>query len=85
MVNDCYTNSRAANATTILANAITTGDDQNEKANLEAGGLIPVENRPIIDTKVAGIELPEALVMVTGVTGTGHSLLYQRREVHRRG
>ena len=70
MVNDCFTNRRAANATTILANAITTGDDQNVTANLEAGGLIPVEIRPIIDTKVAGIELPEDLVMVTGVTGT---------------
>ena len=70
MVNDCFTNRRAANATTILANAITTGDDQNTTANLEAGKLIPVEIRPIIDTKVPGIELPEDLVMVTGVTGT---------------
>lgn len=70
MVNDCFTNRRAANATTILANAITSGDDQNTTANLEAGGLIPVEIRPIIDTKVPGIELPEDLVMVTGVTGT---------------
>ena len=70
MVNDCFTNRRAANATTILANAIKTGDDQNVTANLEAGGLIPVEIKPIIDTKVPGIELPEDLVMVTGVTGT---------------
>ena len=70
MVNDCFTNRRAANATTILANAITSGDDQNNTANLEAGGLIPIEIRPIIDTKVPGIELPEDLVMVTGVTGT---------------
>ena len=70
MVNDCFTNRRAANATTILANAITTGSDQNTTANLEAGGLIPVEIKPIIDTKVPGIELPEDLVMVTGVTGT---------------
>ena len=70
MVNDCYTNRRAANATTILANAITTGTDKNENANLEAGGLMPVEIRPIIDTKVPGTELPEDLVMVTGVTGT---------------
>jgi hypothetical protein len=70
MVNDCFTNRRAANATTILANAITEGTDQNEKANLQAGGLIPVEIKPIIDTKVPGIELPEDLVMVTGVTGT---------------
>ena len=70
MINDCYTNKRAANATTILANAITSGDDQNENANLDAGGLIPVEIRPIIDTKVPGIELPDDLKMLTGVTGT---------------
>lgn len=70
MVNDCFNNRRAANATTILSNAIKDGADQNVTANLEAGGLIPVEIRPIIDTKVSGIELPEDLVMVTGVTGT---------------
>ena len=70
MISDCYTHKRAANATTILANAITTGDDKNTKANLEAGGLIPVEIQPIIDTKVAGIELPDDLKMLTGVTGT---------------
>ena len=70
LVNDCFTNRRAANATTILANAVTSGADQNTTANLEAGGLIPVEIKPIIDTKVPGIELPEDLVMVTGVTGT---------------
>ena len=70
MINDCYTNKRAANATTILANAITSGGDQNNYANLEAGGLIPVEIQPIIDTKVPGIELPDDLKMLTGVTGT---------------
>ena len=70
MIADCFTHKRAANATTILANAITTGPDQNEKANLEAGGLIPVEIKPIIDTKVPGIELPDDLKMLTGVTGT---------------
>ena len=70
MVNDCFTNRRAANATTILSNAIKNGADQNMTANLDAGGLVPVEIRPIIDTKVTGIELPEDLVMVTGVTGT---------------
>ena len=70
MVNDCFTNRRAANATTILANAITEGTDKNENANLQAGGLIPVEIRPIIDTKVPGIELPDDLKMLTGVTGT---------------
>ena len=70
LINDCYANKRAANATTILANAITSGGDQNVTANLEAGGLIPVEIQPIIDTKVAGIELPDDLKMLTGVTGT---------------
>ena len=70
MIADCFTHKRAANATTILANAITEGPDQNEKANLEAGGLIPVEIQPIIDTKVPGIELPDDLKMLTGVTGT---------------
>ena len=70
MIADCFTHKRAANATTILANAITTGDDQNTTANLQAGGLIPVEIQPIIDTKVPGIELPDDLKMLTGVTGT---------------
>ena len=70
IIADCFTHKRAANATTILANAITSGPDQNEKANLEAGGLIPVEIQPIIDTKVPGIELPDDLKMLTGVTGT---------------
>ena len=58
------------NATTVLANAVTSGEDQNTTGNLEAGGLIPVTIREIIDTKVAGIELPDSLVLVTGVTGT---------------
>ena len=70
MIADCFTHKRAANATTILANAITTGADQNTTANLQAGGLIPVEIQPIIDTKVPGIELPDDLKMLTGVTGT---------------
>jgi hypothetical protein len=70
MINDCYTNKRASNATTILAKAITTGTDKNTDANLDAGGLIPVEIQPIIDTKVPGIELPDDLKMLTGITGT---------------
>ena len=70
MIADCFTHKRAANATTILANAVTTGADQNTTGNLDAGGLIPVEIRPIIDTKVPGIELPDDLQMLTGVTGT---------------
>ena len=72
MIADCFTHKRAANATTILANAITNdpGGDNNANANLQAGGLIPVEIQPIIDTKVPGIELPDDLKMLTGVTGT---------------
>ena len=58
------------NATTVLANKVTTGVDQNTVANLEAGGLIPVTIKEIIDTKVAGIELPDDLKLVMGVTGT---------------
>lgn len=68
MLQNCV--KKRENATTTLANAVTTGDDQNVNANLEAGGLIPVTIREIIDTKVAGIELPDSLHMVTGVTGT---------------
>ena len=70
MIADCFTHKRAANATTILANAVTEGTDKNTTGNLDAGGLIPVEIRPIIDTKVPGIELPDDLQMLTGVTGT---------------
>ena len=55
-------------ATTVLALKDTEGG--NTTANLEAGGLIPIEIKPIIDTKVAGIELPKDLVMLMGVTGT---------------
>ena len=69
-IKKCGLEKRASNATTILANAITSGDDQNVNANLEAGGLIPVRIMPIIDTKVAGIELPDDLKMLTGITGT---------------
>ena len=69
-IKKCGLEKRASNATTILANAITSGGDQNTTANLEAGNLIPVEIKPIIDTKVPGIELPDDLVMLTGVTGT---------------
>lgn len=58
------------NATTILANAVTDGADQNTLGNLESGGLIPVTIAEIIDTKVAGIELPDDLKFVLGVTGT---------------
>ena len=59
---------KRAESTTILA--LKDTDAGNTTANLEAGGLIPIEILPIIDTKVAGIELPDDLMMATGVTGT---------------
>ena len=68
MLKNCV--NKRENATTTLANAVTTGTDQNVNANLDAGRLIPVTIRDIIDTKVPGIELPDSLSLVTGVTGT---------------
>lgn len=58
-----------SNASTTLMNAVTTGNDQNVNANLEAGGAIPLTINELIDTKVAGIELPGDLRTVTGVVG----------------
>ena len=58
-----------SNASTVLMNPVTTGDDQNATANLEAGGAIPLTINELIDTKVAGIELPADLKIVTGVVG----------------
>ena len=63
-INECY-NKRSA-ADTILANI----DPNNATGNLEAGGLIPVTIEELIDTKVAGVELPDNLKMAVGVTGT---------------
>ena len=61
---------KRAESTTILANPDTEASPANTTANLEAGGLIPREILPLIDTKVAGVELPNGLKMVMGVTGT---------------
>ena len=58
---------KRAESTTILAFKDTEAGNTN--ANLQAGGLIPVEILPIIDTKVPGIELPDDLKMTMGVTG----------------
>ena len=63
-INECY-NKRSA-ADTILANV----DPNNDTGNLDAGGLIPVTIEELIDTKVAGVELPDNLKMAVGVTGT---------------
>ena len=59
---------KRAESTTILAFKDTEGG--NTTANLDAGGLIPIEILPLIDTKVPGLELPDDLRMATGVTGT---------------
>ena len=61
---------KRAESTTILAFKDTEASPANTTANLEAGGLIPIEILPIIDTKVPGLELPDDLKMATGVTGT---------------
>ena len=58
---------KRAESTTILAFKDSVAG--NDNANLQAGGLIPVEILPIIDTKVPGIELPDDLKMTMGVTG----------------
>ena len=55
----------AANATTVLKDAAAGNTD----ANLEAGGLVPLTIKELIDTKVPGLELPDDLPIVTGVTG----------------
>ena len=61
---------KRAESTTILAFKDTEASPANTTANLDAGGLIPIEILPLIDTKVPGIELPDDLRMATGVTGT---------------
>ena len=66
MIKKCGIEKRAE-STTVLAFKDTTAG--NTTANLEAGELIPIEILPIIDTKVPGVELPDALKMATGVTG----------------
>ena len=67
MLKECA--EKRENATTILGNAVTSGGDQNEYGNLEAGGLIPLKINEIIDTKVEGLELPADLKMQMGVVG----------------
>ena len=57
------------NGNTILMNPVTEGDDKNINGNLEASGAIPLTIREMIDTKVAGLELPPDLAVVTGVVG----------------
>ena len=74
LLKDCRENKRdfsevlvreAANATTVLKDAAAG----NTTGNLEAGGLVPITIKELIDTKVPGLELPDDLPIVTGVTG----------------
>lgn len=55
----------AANSTTILKDAAAG----NSAANLEASGAVPLTIHELIDTKVAGLELPDDLRLLTGVVG----------------
>ena len=55
----------AANATTILKDAASG----NVNGNLEASGAIPLIIHELIDTKVPGLERPDDLLMLMGVTG----------------
>jgi hypothetical protein len=57
------------NTTTVLKDAITSGTYQNGTANLEASGAIPLTIHELIDTKIAGLELPDDLRLLTGVVG----------------
>lgn len=55
----------AANSTTVLKDGATG----NTTANLEAAGAVPLTIHELIDTKVAGLELPDDLRLLTGVIG----------------
>ena len=57
------------NTTTVLKDAITSGTYQNANANIEASGAVPLTIHELIDTKIAGLELPDDLRLLTGVVG----------------
>lgn len=57
------------NTTTVLKDGIASGTYQNATANLEASGAVPLTIHELIDTKVAGLELPDDLRLLTGVVG----------------
>lgn len=59
---------REVEATTILNNPTADGTT-NVTGNLEAGNMIPLSIKELIDTKVEGLELPADLTMLTGVVG----------------
>ena len=62
---EVLTTREAANATTVLKDAAAG----NTKANLEAGGLVPLIVHELIDTKIPGLQRPDDLPILTGVTG----------------
>lgn len=66
---DLQVRDTANNSTTVLKDGIATGTYQNATANLEASGAVPLTIRELIDTKVAGLELPDDLRLLTGVIG----------------
>ena len=68
MINDCYTNKRAANATTISPTPSPKAPTRTRRQP-RCRWLDPVEIRPSSTPKVPGIELPDDLKMLT-VTGT---------------
>ena len=55
----------AYNGTTVLKDPASP----NTSANLEAAGAVPLTIHELIDTKVAGLELPDDLRLLTGVIG----------------
>ena len=57
------------NSTTVLKDKIASGTYQNATANLEASGAVPLTIHELIDTKIAGLELPDDLRLLTGVVG----------------
>ena len=56
-------------STTVLKDGISTGTYKNTNANLEASGAVPLTIHELIDTKVAGLERPDDLRLLTGVIG----------------
>ena len=66
---DLQVRDTANNSTTVLKDAITSGTYQNSTANIEASGAVPLTIHELIDTKVAGLELPDDLRLLTGVIG----------------
>ena len=55
--------------TTVLKDPVSSGTYQNGTANIETSGAVPLTIHELIDTKVAGLELPDDLRLLTGVIG----------------